>query len=116
VRCNFATILKVRLSSRIVGVNKYASWATDLETCDELHLRGDEAPSYGINACRLGDRSLKWGNAQAGNEALLKSRWRSAPHMRARSGEDLLLYAAHRVIEAPCHCAGTNDARSGASS
>jgi hypothetical protein len=51
LRCNFATILKDWLSSRIVGVKKYASSAADLETCDELHRRGDEAPSYGMDAC-----------------------------------------------------------------
>ena len=117
MRCNLATILKVWLSSPIVGVKKYASSATDLETCDELRLRGDEAPSYGINSCRSGDRSL--------NGALRRPATRPCSNPggdprhtceRALPRKDLLLYAARRLIERPCHRAGTNDPRSGASS
>jgi hypothetical protein len=117
MRCNLATILKVCLGSLIVGVKKYASSAADLETCDELHLRGDEAPGYGINSCRSPDRSL--------NGALreLATRPCSNPggdrrHTceRALPRRDLRLYAARRMIEGPCHRAGTNGPRSGASS
>src|SRR5882757_2599051 len=96
---------------------KYASFAAELKTCDEVHQRGDEAPSYEINSCRSGDRSL--------NGALRRLETGPCPNPggdprhtceRALPRKDLLLYAAHRMIEGPCHRAGTNDPRSGASS
>jgi hypothetical protein len=83
LRCNFATILKVWLSSPIVGVKKYASSATDLETCAELHLHGDQAPSYGINSCRSADRSLngalrRWQRGRAQIQVAIRATHASA--------------------------------------